>query len=292
MATLLVTGLALAALTAGGDTTVALRQGDRVVIELAAGDLVVRAWERSELSVTAEDDPATVGVSRSGPNVRVTAEDRRGRRLRRDVTVMVPSWADVGVRGRALDVTVTGVAGDLTVSTVEGEVSVSEAGGAVSVRTVEGEITIRHVRGSVVARSEGDDVRVEDVEGSVDVASGSGDLALIDVRGASVRAETLDGDLVFDGVLRPDGTYGFYVHDGDVVLRLPRDVGARVSVSTFDGEFASEFPVRVERFSGGRSFEFDLGDASARLEVEVFDGEIRLAVRDGRAPGLNREEKR
>jgi hypothetical protein len=52
-----------------------------------------------------------------------------------------------------------------------------------------------------------------------------------------------------------------------------------VSVSTFDGEFESEFPVVVQRFTGGREFEFILGEGAARLQIQVFDGEIRLLQR-------------
>ena len=73
--------------------------------------------------------------------------------------------------------------------------------------------------------------------------------------------------------------YGFYVHDGDVIIEVPSPMNARVSVSTFDGEFESDFPVIVEHFTGGREFEFTLGDGSARLRIEVFDGEIRLLQR-------------
>jgi hypothetical protein len=47
-------------------------------------------------------------------------------------------------------------------------------------------------------------------------------------------------------------------------------------VSTFDGDFESEFPVLIERFTGGREFDFTIGEPLARIEIQVFDGEIRL----------------
>ena len=56
-------------------------------------------------------------------------------------------------------------------------------------------------------------------------------------------------------------------------------MSARVAVSTFDGEFESEFPVIIERFTGGREFDFVLGDGRARIEIQVFDGEINLLRR-------------
>jgi hypothetical protein len=52
-----------------------------------------------------------------------------------------------------------------------------------------------------------------------------------------------------------------------------------VGISTFDGDFESEFPVRVERLSSGRPLEFVLGGGEASLRIEVFDGEIRLLQR-------------
>ena len=94
-----------------------------------------------------------------------------------------------------------------------------------------------------------------------------------------VRAEAQDGDIVFSGSIVDGGEYGFYLHDGDVLLEVPADVSARVNVSTFDGEFSSDFPVQVESFSAGRQFDFVLGQGGALIDIEVFDGEIRLARR-------------
>ena len=280
MTELFLTGLLLLGGVAPGDTTLTLERGDRLEVEQLSGEVIVRAWERSELSVRGEDDDgAAVVVERSGRRVRVVPDDRKGRRRSRNITLWVPEWIDVQVRGRSLDVTVVGVGGTLDVNTVDGDVSVSETTGSVSLRSVEGEISVRDARGRILARSQSDDIRLEDIVGSVEVESGSGDIRLVNVDAESVRAETLDGDVEFDGVLHSGGTYEFYVHDGDVVLSLPSTVGAQVSVATFDGEFTSEFPVRVERFSGGRAFDFMLGDGGARLEVEVFDGEIRLLRR-------------
>ena len=104
-------------------------------------------------------------------------------------------------------------------------------------------------------------------------------ILLDQIESVTVRAEAQDGDIVYSGAIAAGGEYRFYLHDGDVLLQLPADVSARVHVSTFDGEFTSDFPVRVESFSAGRQFDFVLGGGSALLEIEVFDGEIRLARR-------------
>jgi hypothetical protein len=92
-----------------------------------------------------------------------------------------------------------------------------------------------------------------------------------------VRIEAQDGDVAFTGPLQPGGQYGFYLHDGDATIGLPADTDASVRIATFNGEFESDFTVRVDRFTAGREFEFELGDGGADLEIEVFDGDIRLA---------------
>jgi len=122
-------------------------------------------------------------------------------------------------------------------------------------------------------------VTLRGIRGPVDVRSGSGSLVLDDVESSSVRAETLDGDLTFSGTLARGGTYVFSVHDGDARIAIPESPGAVVRVATFDGEFASDFPVLLQGYGGGGQFEFTVGEGSSRMEIKVFDGEIRLLRR-------------
>ena len=55
---------------------------------------------------------------------------------------------------------------------------------------------------------------------------------------------------------------------------------AAVSVSTFNGEFASEFPVTLTETRKGKRFNFTLGTGSAQMTLESFQGSIQL-VRPG-----------
>ena len=193
--------------------------------------------------------------------------------------IRVPSWVALEISGRSLDVRVSGIGGALLITTVRGDVRVEKTTGSVTVTSVQGEIDILDASGVITASSQGDDVTLRRVSGAVRVHSGSGDLTLIDMEAHSVRAETQDGDIVFTGSLMSGGEYGFFVHDGDATIAIPEGTGASVKASVFDGEFDSDFPVRVERVRGGREFEFALGDGGARLEIAVFDGDIQLRRR-------------
>jgi hypothetical protein len=54
-------------------------------------------------------------------------------------------------------------------------------------------------------------------------------------------------------------------------------------VSTFSGDFESDFPVPLRETRKGRRFSFSLGSGSAQVSLESFQGTIRL-VRPGHAP--------
>ncbi|MEJ2206952.1 MAG: DUF4097 family beta strand repeat-containing protein [Gemmatimonadota bacterium] len=264
----------LSAAYAAPDTTVELRRGDRVEVARLSGEIVLEAWGRSGMEVAGE--PAGLRVSRSGNRVRVVPGDPKSRGLDVRARVRLPAWVEVEIQGNTLDVTASGLRGGITVRNVSGDIRLRDVEGRVDLLSQEGEIEVMGVRGHVSALSRGERVRLRDVNGAVEVESGSDDIILENVVSSSLRAQTLDGDLYFEGPMVAGGTYSFSVHDGDAVLVLPRDVGAEVNVATFDGEFTSDFPVLLQGYYGGGAMRFTLGDGRAEVEVQVFDGEITL----------------
>lgn len=263
------------------DTIVELRRGDRVVLENLVGKISVGTWTRDELELREDENVGGLTVRRSGSTVHIERADRKERRRRGAVeaAIRVPAWVDLDASGRSLDLWIAGLEGRISVSNVSGDVWIQDAGGPVDVRTVEGEIDVSRARAGVSASSQSDEVRLRDVSGPVSVHSGSGDVLLMDIVSESVQAETQDGDIEFSGTLSDRGEYGFFVHDGDAVIAIPEGSNARVSVSTFDGDFEAEFPVVIDHFTGGREFDFSIGAGGARVQIQVFDGEIRLLRR-------------
>jgi hypothetical protein len=277
MASPLFAALLLNALPLAADTVIDVRPGDRVVLENLTGTVLVEAWDQDRLEVTLDDEDAFI-VERSGSTLRLVRSARRGDRRSVEVSIRAPSWIDLEIGGRSVEATITGIEGNVRVANVRGDVRVENAG-EVEISSIEGEVTVVDARGDVTASSQAEDVTIVRAGGTVQAHSGDGAVTLEDLRSSSVRAETQDGDIEFSGTVVAGGTYGFFVHDGDATIALPASAGVQASVSTFDGEFESEFPVVIRRFTGGRQFEFTLGDGSARLEIQVFDGEIRLVQR-------------
>lgn len=261
------------------DTIIEVRRGDRVVFENILGEIFVEAWDGDGLEVQGEDAEASLRVRRSGSTLRIVIDDPKGRRRGVEATIRLPAGVDVEITGLLLDVSVIGMEGRIDVRNVSGDIWIENVGGAVDVRTIDGEIDVVRARAGVAASSQSDDVRLRSVSGPIAVHSGSGNIEMVDIVSGSVRAETQDGDIEFSGSIERGGEYGFFVHDGDAVIEIPSSSGADVSVSTFDADFESEFPVVIERYTGGRDFEFTLGDGAARIQIQVFDGEIRLLRR-------------
>ena len=132
MIALNVVGLAagIAALSAmPTDTIVELSRGDRVILENLTGEISVRAWERDELELQGEEGEMPLVVRRSGSTVRITRDDRKGRRRSVEASVRVPAWVDVEIGGPSLDVWVDGIDGRLEVNSVSGDVWIENGGG-------------------------------------------------------------------------------------------------------------------------------------------------------------------
>lgn len=266
--------------TGAGADTVRARPGDRLVIRDLTGRVIVRGVEGDVVRTLAgPSGPGSPAPTRSDGRIVLSGRDARGRSPTRDLVVEVPRWLALDVRAEELRVSVEGLAAAVDVRTVEGDVEVREVEGSLNLWSVDGEIRVYGASGPVRARSVDASVELHRVRGDVEVGSTDGDLDLLDVEADRVDAQTVDGDVTFEGPLRPGGTYVLVTHDGDVTAAVPEGAGVRVEVSTFDGTFEADVPVTLDRFRGGRETAFTLGDGRARLVLQAFDGDIRLRHR-------------
>jgi hypothetical protein len=126
------------------------------------------------------------------------------------------------------------------------------------------------------------DVTLHGAAGDIEIDATDGTITLLDIEATSVVANTVDGDIWFDGVLAPRGSYSITTHDGDITVQIPEDSDAQVRMARHDGEFVSDFPLTVQRWPSGRRIEFELGSGGADLQIEAFDGDIELLHRGTR----------
>jgi DUF4097 and DUF4098 domain-containing protein YvlB len=263
------------------DTTVTAQQGQRLVVDSYGGEIAVKTWGRNAVRVEA-DPPARaeVQVSSSSAAVSVRSEGRRGPPASIDYTITVPTWMGLDLTGVYSDVKVEGVRGPITVQTVQGEVDVAGGEGTVSLRSVQGAVKLRGARGRIDVHSVNDEVRVSESSGEITAETVNGDVALERVDATSLNATTVNGDLGYDGPIRNGGRYILSTHNGDITLAASESTSATIMVSTFSGDFESDFAVPLKETRKGRRFSFTLGGGSAQVSLESFQGTIHL-VRPG-----------
>ena len=114
-----------------------------------------------------------------------------------------------------------------------------------------------------------------DVSGDLTAETVNGDITLRQIESSNAEANTVNGDITYDGTIKDGGRYRFATHDGSLRVSVPEKSNVAVSVSTFNGEFNSCFPVQLTGKAKHR-FNFTIGSGSARLELESFDGDIKI----------------
>jgi hypothetical protein len=277
-----VLALALLALLAGPDldTTVAVQRGQRLEISAQTGEIVVRTWARNAVRIQATgDNLARIGIDQSASVVSIRAAASRGAPGSVAFELSVPAWMSLRLSGVNTSMRVTGTEAAVTVETLNGDVEVTGGNGLVSLRSVQGAVTLIGAKGKLDVNSVNSEVRVRDVSGELQAETVNGEIRLEKVQSDNVEASTVNGDVAYDGTIRASGRYRFATHNGDVTVTVAEGTSALVSVSTFQGDFESSFPVTLTERHGKR-FEFTLGGGSARIDLESFGGTIRL-VRPG-----------
>lgn len=263
------------------DTTVAVGRGQRLDVNAYGGELTVRTWNRNAVRVeTSASGQDRVEVSSSATAVSVRTHGRQGPPSEIELRISVPVWMALTLSGVNTSMKLDGVRAPISAETVEGDVDVSGGEGLISLRSVQGSVTLRGARGRISVNSVNEDVEVANSAGDVIAQTVNGEIALRSVDAASVDASTVNGDIWYSGPIRAGGRYAFSTHNGDIGLTVAEGTSASVAVSTFSGEFESEFPVPLRGTRKGKGFSFTLGAGSAQVTLESFQGTIQL-VRPG-----------
>jgi len=259
------------------DTTIAVKPGTKFVLNNYGGAISIRTWPKNAVHVRADHgrrDWVEFGFENN--ELHVTSASRLGvaRQVTYDLTV--PAWLPVSLSGIYNDVTIEGLQGGIDVETVRGDIIVRKAAGVISLRSVEGVVDLVGAKGKIDVSSVNEAVRVADVMGTIAAEAVNGDIHLIDVDSRDVEATTVNGEVVYDGRILDGGSYRFATHNGDIALGLAENANATVGVATFSGDFESAFKIQPVRAQKGHRFTFALGNGSAKIDLESFQGSIEL----------------
>ena len=272
------------------DSTVPVERGQRLEVDLFAGDVDVKTWAKNAVRVVAEpDNRGRVEIERSATALSVRTTGRRGPPSSTDIELTVPAWMALDISGVYTDITIVGARGSITAETVQGDVSAEGGEGLVSVKSVQGGVSVTGAKGRIEANSVNADVEVHRSTGEISTETVNGSIELVGSDATALTATSVNGDLSYDGPVHPGGRYSLSTHNGDITLAMAEGASAAVSVSTFNGEFESDFPVTLTETRKGKRFNFTIGSGSAQITLESFQGTISL-VRPGSPHHRNRDD--
>jgi Toastrack DUF4097 len=265
------------------DTTFAVRSGGRLQLDNRQGSIAVDSWERDEIRVRARTSGSTrVHMDRSSSTVQLEASGRRGPPGNTDWQITVPRRFDIEIDAFNSNIEVAGVQGDVKVETTNGSLTLTDIRGRISAESTQGRIIVRDSHGELQAETTNERIEINGHDGEVHAETVNGGILMGGIRSATVEAETVNGNVQYEGEIRDGGHYSLSTHNGGIVLYVPQTANADVTVETFRGEIDSEFPVRIQGGMGNRRhLEFSIGTGGARIELASFGGSVRLRRPEG-----------
>jgi DUF4097 and DUF4098 domain-containing protein YvlB len=284
--------LLLLAITLAGadpDTTLHLPRNGAIEVDTRSRDVVVHVGAGDVVTVrgaTAELDGGTLTVSGEGR--------RNGDGGPIDLTV--PSWARIEVTTLNGNVTFSSAPDHVQVETVSGAIHLSGGGGSADLESMAGEVMVADFHGTKLSvDATGSGVSVTNSSGAMDISNVTGGIVLHGIHSPTISASTINDGIDFEGTFAATGNYDFSSQNGDVTFTLPGDVSARLKISTMNGEFRSpQIPAttngtitataptdttrhgnrNVNRDDNERAFVAVYGSGSARVTVDVFNGDV------------------
>ena len=195
--------------------------------------------------------------------------------------IRVPRSFRIVLNGSSNDVAIQDIEGDVEVGVNNGDVMMEKIGGRVRIAGIRGDIGLVDVANGVQVTSASGDIIMRNVRGSIRVTTTGGDVMMTDARAQSISVETMNGDVLFSGLLADAGRSSVSTHSGDVRLELTPDVRAQIEMQSFSGKITSQLPLvllprKSEQDNDGVR-RLQLGrEGGAVLAISTFSGNIEI----------------
>lgn len=256
-----------------------------VEISNIAGEVEVFGWDRNSVEVTGElgknVEELVFEREKDRVTIKVRVPRKSSRNIASDLFIKVPERSSIDVGTVSADIEVEDVLGKLRLHTVSGDVSAEGVSQDVSCESVSGDIDIdgAGVDMETRAASVSGDVTLFRVNGEIGVETVSGDLVVDEGAYDRVRAEAVNGDIVFQSALRRGGRLQAETVNGDINVDFVGDVSAEFEIDTFNGSINNCFGPKAERtskYTPGWELSFVEGDGDGRVVMSTLNGDMRV----------------
>jgi len=266
------------------DTVVVFDARGAVSVSCPGGAVIVTGADKNEIRVRARTESGGIRFTSNG--MRATLEPTSGRGCSDGhFEVTVPVGSKVVATSWSGSVSVKGVHGDIEAHAQSGDIQIRDAGSRLDIDALSGDVIVTGVKGEARVTTVSGGIEISGARGDMEIESVSGDVDVRDVIAKQVRMHTVSGDVSYTGSILDAGRYEFNTHSGEIVLALPNEIGAQLSVSTFNGGIESDFPITLVPgvhgigASQAKRLNFSVGSGTARISAETFSGDITLKRR-------------
>jgi len=246
-----------------------------VTIHDPNGTVTVRAWTKSDVMVISKRATTQVEVDAEQDGNRVDiqthAADDTGTAgpddLRVDFEISVPEDTELQIHNDSGGVNVSNVLGDMNVETIAAGVDLEDAAGYLTVKTVGGAFQCLRCAGRL------------------EVSSISGSFKLIDLHSYYVRAQTSEGNILFNGSFLPNATYIMKNYSGVIEVRFSPEDSFNLSATSLKGAVHNEAKLTpsshhhfLPKFGNALFGTYNTG--RAKVDLSSFDGTINILKRN------------
>lgn len=272
------------------DTTVRLSTAAVVDVTVRTGRLVVRGVDGS--NGTVRTTSTDYQLRSSGVTLVVAPRDgdrRDGDRRNRELELDLPRGVRLVISTLSADVEVYDITGNVEVRSTSGALQFSGLGGRLIAETIAGDVRTSGNTNLARITTVSGDIQVREARGEVELHTTSGNTSVSGERITRFSAESMSGDVQFDGLFDAGARVQVSTHSGDVTVRVPDGVRGQVGLSTVTGELTAAGPLTLmpgdagssRRGRNGRRFEFGPGAggsgvAGLQMDITTFSGDVRL----------------
>jgi hypothetical protein len=199
------------------------------------------------------------------------------------IDIEVPSGASLKINGREIETRIDSVK-KVEITSLSGNVALRNVSGGIKAETFDGNVTVENSSGQIALKtSSGNIVAFGVSPGQVgDVfkaGTSNGLITMQKVDHRQIDANSVTGDLLFDGKFLPGGIYSFKTSEGNVRLVIPESSSCRIVAWYGFGTISSQIPMKTmtrDVSEGGKSLRAEIGEGDATVNLTTNRGRITI----------------
>lgn len=265
----------------------------RIEVANVRGTIEIEAWDEPRIAIAGtlgEGSELKVEGEGAAVSIRIETPDGKGWRwwgsggvvADTRLQLKVPRAAALEVDAVSAEVRIDGIEGsrELGIDSVSGDVRLSAGTARLKVSSVSGDVEIQSAAPRAILESVSGDIVARGLSGEIDLETVSGDARIEAGEVDRLDVSTVSGSLEVLATPRGAATFKGETMSGELTLRLPAELSARIAAETFSGGIRSDFGSVDEAEHGpGKRLRATVGDGAARIELETFSGDLEIRRR-------------